>query len=291
MIRRPTSAISTALLLLTLPLAARQAAPAEGAPQAAGSSTPRNRALLGEIVERDPTGFQLRPWNPEQPRRVHVTASPETRYFEQKRSKPAEITVGEVVLVTSAATPKKGTPKKGVPKKGAGGTQDSSASGGEQESAGPARARMVLRLWNGEGAKSGAEDRQAARGLLRAAALFANGRMKAGKKKGDGEKPIVGVVTAVSPLTVDAAKKTVQFTTDKETVVVAHIPIQTEDLKRGQTVLVHSDLEPGKREEMNAQIIARCPRPKIGPNQTRQLILRENGRKQRAASTGSAPGR
>ncbi|HEU4753444.1 MAG TPA: hypothetical protein VFU47_10095, partial [Armatimonadota bacterium] len=84
--------------------------------------------------------------------------------------------------------------------------------------------------------------------------------------------------TAVEPLTVQAAKRQLQFQTDGDLLVVEHREIRPEALKKGQTVTVETESAPGADATVQALTIAVSPEPHLSAKQQRKLIQRERRR-------------
>lgn len=256
------------------------AAPASGtaAPSDADADPPVVvQKTTGEITDLAERSFRIRPWKPELPARIQVTATPATRYFKQSRGKPRDVQVGDLVLVVPEEAPvrheksfyvvlrpnSKPVPPEKTPE-----------------------ARGVIRLWK-VGTESvsaesvSAEDRRNARVLLEGALPFFKGGNEGGiNAPAKKEKLYTGVVTSLQPMRVQTVRGVKEFKLDDDTLVVNHSEIKPDTLKKGQTVVIRSPTKPGADASLQADLIAVCPEPEIGSKTTGKILQREKKRKE-----------
>lgn len=274
-----TLALSALLLLPITPLLS-----AEGTAPAAPStvSRPREAKLFtGEITEIAGDRFTVRPWNPDLPRRVQVTAAPGARYFEQREGRLSDLKMGEFVLVVEEEPPVPKEPITYWTSKGKISKAEERRIAAElKEGLAPRRANAVLRFGPAEGEKVRPEDAQTARNLLAGALAYFKGHKRGGLDKPTKDaRRVVGVVTSLSPLRVRAEERVFECPTWRETVLVNVTPAGPEVIKRGETVLLQPEADGEIGTELRAALIARCPRPMLGPGRAEKFQRREERRK------------
>ncbi|MFN3650887.1 MAG: hypothetical protein ACK47B_15025 [Armatimonadota bacterium] len=274
--------LTTATLALTAALAPLPALTAaqEPEPESAGKGKREREVLIGEITTGTEAGLELRPWNPRLPRRVNVETGPETRYLRQKRGKWSDLKVGDAVLVMPII-PKPPTPPQPDPDEATPTAADAQKEKEEEalEAQEPARrpsVRALLRLWPAGDALPTQEDTKTARALLKAADPYFKVKELGGVGlPQDHEKPVVGILTALTPITIRTERRTRRFAVRKEVLIVTHEPVAREEMKRGRTVLVQSDEKASLEETVPASLVALCQERKLPPRQMRQFLLRE----------------
>lgn len=227
----------------------------------------------GEVRERDERTLSIVPWAQRLPARVGVAVSAETRFLRQRKGALSEIAAGDLVLVVEAPPSarerkslrawqqliKKPRPPR-VPER-------------------IARARALIRCWGPSRETVGYPERQAARALLTGALPFFRGPSRGGVKPPSSDTPIaVGRVASVEPLTLRTPNGTIHYTPAPEMLVINHEPEDWDGVRSGQTVLVHSAVNPGVGKTVAASLVAISPRPRLDPARERRLILRKRKR-------------
>lgn len=256
-------ALVAGLSISTAGAALWQTVPAE----AADSAERARPFVIGEITELSEARLQVRPWNPNLPRRMVVSAATGARYYEQKVGSLKDVQVGDLVLVTPARTQPEGS------------STEQKKSRKTRPQGQPVPARAVIRFWPaGAGEGDRALQSRAAVSLFQGALPFFKGRARGGVgPPAKGTPLIVGVVTTLEPLTVETEKQSRVFTTDEDVLVVNHLPLKPEALKRGHTVLALSDTTAGADGAVEAEILARCPEPRLTGKAMQKFIRREEG--------------
>jgi hypothetical protein len=74
---------------------------------------------------------------------------------------------------------------------------------------------------------------------------------------------------------VKGPKTNVRYEVTDETLVIEHESEAVSELKRGQTVLVHSVELPEDGKPVTASVVAVSPKPRLRAEQQKKLILRE----------------
>jgi hypothetical protein len=263
---------------------------------------PPANVLSGEITSLSETSFQIKPWDPTQPRRVLVTATPATVYVRQERGSAKDVKAGDLLaLVEEPRDYPRISPAPNETSEQRRERETREKALKAEVDAQPARLRAVLRLWPGalegdttEPASAGgrgerrdeadADKRGAGRvsevveALLHGAAGHFRGERRGGvNPPGPRNAVAVGTVKALNPLTVSQGEKEPVFRPQGETVWLRHTPIRPEDLRKGKTVLIRAVAAPGADGAVQAVLIAVVPEPIRTPQQERKIILRERG--------------
>ena len=227
-------------------------------------------ALTGEIREVAPGKITVCPWQARLPARVAVVMSPRTRLVRQRKGSAANLKVGELVLVVEK------------PANDAERLQRRMAATGRPRSKKQpknrernARARAVLRCGTPSGVVD-EEERRSARALLEGALPFFKGEGRGGvRKPGETARLVVGTVTALEPFTVRSPRLEVKYSLTEDTLIIDHQEQEWSGLKRGQTVLVHSPIDPESGRPIEASVVAVSPKPRLKSDQQRKLLQRE----------------
>lgn len=226
-------------------------------------------AITGEVRQWDDSLLAIAPWAPRLPARVYFRTSGETRYLRQRKGKLSDLRLNDLVLVVEQ-------PPNGAERRSRKEQETALKQGHPQVPTRAARARAVLRCWQASGAEPTPEERQAARALLNGALPFFRGPSRGSvKPPSDDTTLTVGTISSLRPLTLRTNKGPVRYQAGSGTLVVDHLPESPKQLKRGQSVLVHTRAEPGAADAIEATIIAISPRPRLRPSRERRLIIRE----------------
>jgi hypothetical protein len=265
-------------------------------------------AYTGEITDLEASSFRIKPWDPNLPKRVQVTAGQSTRYFRQDECKRDDVKPGDFVFIVEQAREKPYIrPKKDETPDERAAREAKLKEMAEEIAKKPGKPLVVIRLWPAGDADVTPELRASASALYLGAHGFMQGFSRGSVNVPKGHAPrTVGIVKSVRPLVVSAykrdedeetnsrsffkpikapVKKTDQekvkedfaFDPQDKTVWVHLLPMKPEQLKKGHTVVVQTPTPIGADGTLQALLIAECPQPYVPPKQERKLILRERG--------------
>jgi hypothetical protein len=266
-------------------------------------------AYTGEITELESSSFRIKPWDPDLPKRVQVTAGQATRYFKQDECKRDDIKPGDFVFIVEQTRERPYIrPKKDETPDERAAREAKLKEMAEEIAKKPGKALLVLRLWPAGDADVTPELHASASALFLGSHGFFQGFSRGSVNVPKGHSPrTVGIVKTVRPLVVmaykrdadDQTKSSHSFfrpikpavkKTDEEkvkqefafepvdkTVWIDLLPMKPEQLKKGHTVVVQTPTPIGTDGTLQALMIAECPAPYVPPKQERKLILRERG--------------
>lgn len=269
--------IAALALLLALPLC-RAGAQTDPQDEGPGEDLRRRKiAFVGEITDLEETSFRIRPWDPRDPNRIQVTASPETRYLKQEKSGRGMLKPGDLVLVIEDPhrAPEVKRKKNETPDEKAAREAKQRELLAEFRKK-PIPMRAILRLWPAADGAPTLDDVGRSNALLLASRGYFRGIQAGGvNPPGDRTPRVLGIVKAVRPLTVEVKGRERVYDAYNETLWIDHLPRRPEDLRKGDTVLIQTAAPLGADGTVQATLIAECPKPRISPKIERRLILRE----------------
>lgn len=262
-------------------------------------------SLFVQIMDRTETGFRVRPWNPDLPRRVEMEPGEGMQVVRQKTGRVRDLVPGELVLVlaedpalVARRNPRKPESPKATSAKEPDDADDAAlrkADSAEEPDDGdesdepdempddagkprrtPHPARAVLRLWPAEGEAVRPLDERRARALLQAAQPFFTGKRFGGvDAPGSTTYTFVGVVRRTDPLFVQGRQKGRRFQLHRKTLVINHLPLKPSDLKRSQTLLIQGRGEAGPEPRVTVLFAAVCPERTLTGERMRRFLRRE----------------
>lgn len=306
--KRPLFLLTLAgLCLATLPLRAQGTDdPDDGpdTPDVAPATARGQLVFAGKVHEVEPALFTIMPWVARFPRRMEVTTTEETRYFDLHRGSQKDLKPGDAVMfVLGRATGlKKSTPVPPVEDttpSGQPGSEPAPAQPLDKKAAEKARkaeekkkadydkkmeallksrlipVRGVLRLWTAKETVLTSPELRLGSFIMKSALPYFHAK-KEHLRIGDRKSVVPGIVLSLTPLTLRVDDRKEQYRLTDDAKLVNTTVTTAKNLQHGQTVMIRSRYGP-KDGKVDATIVTVCPEPLLDSSETRRILERELG--------------